>query len=143
MLLPFRLGLGGRIGSGRQYWSWISLADAAGAVAHAIRSATLKGPVNAVAPEPLTNRDFTRALAAALHRPALIPLPAFAARLALGEMAGALLLASARVLPARLQSSGFSFRHPDLRSALRDLIGPTRPASPVSRSAPGRAESSR
>ncbi len=118
MLLPFRLGLGGRIGSGRQYLSWVSRADAAGIVAFALKTPALAGPVNAVSPAPATNAEFTRALAAALHRPACCPLPAAIARLALGEMADALLLASARVVPAGLQSAGYPFHHPTLPAAL-------------------------
>jgi hypothetical protein len=123
MLLPFRLGAGGRIGSGRQYMSWIALDDAAGAIHHALRDESLAGPVNAVAPFPATNAEFTRILARVLRRPAVAPLPAFAARLALGEMADALLLASQRVLPARLRASGYAFRFPDLEGALGHLLG--------------------
>ncbi|HYB72962.1 MAG TPA: TIGR01777 family oxidoreductase [Candidatus Sulfotelmatobacter sp.] len=123
MLLPFRLGAGGRIGSGRQYMSWIALDDAVGAIHHALTSGSLTGPVNAVAPSPATNAEFARTLARVLRRPALAPLPAFAVRLALGEMADALLLASQRVLPARLQASGYAFRFPDLEGALGHLLG--------------------
>jgi uncharacterized protein (TIGR01777 family) len=126
MLLPFRLGAGGRIGSGRQFVSWIALDDAAGAIHHAIVADSLRGPVNAVAPGPVDNADFTRTLARILRRPALLPLPAFAARVAFGEMADALLLSGARVMPARLQASQYRFRFPDLESALRHLLG--RPA---------------
>jgi uncharacterized protein (TIGR01777 family) len=125
MLLPFRLGAGGRIGSGRQHMSWIALDDAVGAIHHALVTGSLAGPVNAVAPSPVTNAEFTRALARALRRPAIAPLPAFAARLAFGEMADALLLASQRVLPGRLQASGYTFRFPDLEGALRHLLGRT------------------
>jgi uncharacterized protein (TIGR01777 family) len=123
MLLPFRLGLGGRIGSGKQFVSWISLDDAVGAVTHALHTESLAGAVNAVSPAPVPNAEFTRLLAGALRRPALLPLPAFAARLALGEMADALLLASTRAVPTRLLATGYRFRHPDLAGALRHLLG--------------------
>jgi hypothetical protein len=122
MLPPFRLGLGGVIGNGRQYWSWVSIEDVTGAVLHALNTPALKGPVNVVSPKAATNDEFTKILARVLKRPALLPLPAFAARLALGEMADALLLCSARVEPARLKSSGYAFRHPHLETALRDLL---------------------
>jgi uncharacterized protein len=123
MLLPFRMGAGGRIGSGRQFWSWIALDDAVGAIHHALVTAALAGPANAVAPSPVTNAEFTRTLARVLGRPALVPLPAFAARLAFGEMADSLLLASARVIPARLQETDYRFRYPELEGALRHLLG--------------------
>jgi len=119
MLTPFRLGLGGRIGSGRQWWSWIDVRDLVSAILHAIECESLGGPVNAVSPNPVTNSEFTRALAKALSRPAVFPLPAFAARLALGQMADELLLASQRVEPTRLLASGFQFRYPDLTTSLR------------------------
>ena len=125
MLLPFRMGAGGRIGSGRQFMSWIALDDAVGAIRHALITESLAGPVNAVAPSPVTNTEFTRTLARVLRRPAIAPLPAFAARLAFGEMADALLLSSQRVLPTRLQASGYTFRFPDLEGALRHLLGRT------------------
>jgi uncharacterized protein (TIGR01777 family) len=123
MLLPFRLGLGGPVGDGRQFMSWITLDDAVGAIRHALDSASIAGPVNAVSPSPLTNREFGRTLGRVLRRPAIAPLPAFAARLALGEMADALLLASARVVPGVLQATGYRFRHPELEMALRHLLG--------------------
>lgn len=123
MLLPFKLGLGGRMGSGAQYVSWIAIDDAIGAIHHAVCTESLKGAVNVVAPAPVSNAEFTRVLARAVSRPALFPLPAFAARLAFGEMADALLLASARVMPARLQASGYRFQYPELEGALRHLLG--------------------
>ena len=123
MLLPFNLGLGGRVGNGNQFMSWLSIDDAIGAIHQCIRTETLRGAVNAVAPTPATNAEFTRTLARVLRRPALIPVPQFAARLAFGEMADALLLASAGVIPARLQESGYDFRFPDLEGALRHLLG--------------------
>ena len=123
MLLPFRLGLGGKVGSGRQYMSWIAMDDLLGVIQHAISNDTIRGAVNAVAPHPVTNLEFTKTLGKVLSRPTIFPLPAFAARLALGEMANALLLASTRVQPARLQSSGFVFRYPELEAALRHVLG--------------------
>lgn len=122
MLPPFRLGLGGRVGSGRQWWSWISMDDVAGAICFAIASETLSGPVNVVAPNPATNAEFTRVLGRVLHRPTLFPLPAFVARLALGEMADGLLLASTRAEPARLHAAGFQFKQPTLEAALRQAL---------------------
>jgi uncharacterized protein (TIGR01777 family) len=123
MLLPFQLGAGGRVGSGRQFWSWISIDDAAGAIHHAILTESLSGPVNVVAPEPVSNREFTRVLGKVLRRPTVLPLPAFAARAGLGEMANELLLASTRVEPRVLQQSGYEFRQPTLESALKHVLG--------------------
>ncbi len=122
MLFPFRMGVGGVIGSGDQYMSWISLSDLAGIINHALNTQTLQGPVNAVSPAPVTNREFTKTLGGALSRPTLFPMPAFAARLAFGEMADALLLSSTRVLPARLQGTGYVFQHPKLDGALRHVL---------------------
>jgi uncharacterized protein (TIGR01777 family) len=113
----FKLGLGGRVGSGRQWMPWIHLDDAAGLALRALDDEGLAGPVNAVAPEAVRNADFTRALARAVSRPALLPVPAFAVRAALGEVAGEL-LASRLVLPARAQRAGYAFRHPALAPAL-------------------------
>ncbi len=123
MLLPFRMGLGGRVGHGRQYMSWIALDDLVGVIVHALTCDTLAGPVNAVAPHPVTNVEFTRTLGRVLRRPTVLPIPAFAARLALGEMADGLLLASTRVQPARLAASGYAFRYPELEGALRHVLG--------------------
>ncbi|MBC8353127.1 MAG: TIGR01777 family protein [Planctomycetes bacterium] len=125
MLMPFKLGGGGRVGSGNQYWSWISIDDAAGAVLHAIMTDELSGPVNAVAPNPVTNLEFTKTLGRVLRRPTIIPMPAFAARLALGEMADELLLASSHVDATKLIRSGYEFRQPTLEEALRHLLGRT------------------
>ncbi len=122
MLLPFKLGIGGRVGCGLQYISWIALDDVVGAVSHALLSDTLRGPVNAVAPHPVTNLEFTKTLGRVLRRPTIFPLPAFAARLVLGEMANELLLASTRVNPSRLLASGYEFRFPDLPGALRHVL---------------------
>lgn len=122
MLPAFRLGVAGVIGNGKQYWSWISVDDAAGAILHALANESLRGPVNGVSPQPATNREFTKTLGNVLKRPTLLPMPAFAARLVLGEMADALLLASDRVEPRKLAASGYRFRHPDLKTALRELL---------------------
>ncbi|MBL8750680.1 MAG: TIGR01777 family oxidoreductase [Planctomycetes bacterium] len=122
MLPPFRLGLGGRLGDGRQWVGWITLADLLVAMRFVLERDDLAGPVLAVAPEPVTNRAFTAALAHALHRPAFLPVPAFALRLAFGEMADALLLASQRVRPRRLLDAGFRFAEPDLDAALRSML---------------------
>jgi uncharacterized protein (TIGR01777 family) len=118
MLLPFKLGVGGKVGSGEQFWSWVSLDDVVGTIVHALLRPELQGPVNAVSPHPVTNAEFTRTLGSVLHRPTILPLPAFAAKLALGQMANDLLLASAQVLPTRLRETEYSFRHPDLRGCL-------------------------
>ena len=123
MLPPFRFGLGGNIGNGRQWWSWIDLQDVAGAIEHVIKSDTLHGPVNIVSPNPVTNAEFTRTLASVLSRPAVFPMPAFVARLALGPMADELLLASQRVEPAKLIASGYAFKQPNLRSSLQAILG--------------------
>jgi uncharacterized protein (TIGR01777 family) len=130
MLTPFRLGLGGRLGSGRQYMSWITLDDAIGVIAHALIAEQLQGAVNAVTPEPVTNLAFTKALGQVLGRPTIFPVPAVAARLLLGEMADALLLSSARVLPRKLEASGYEFRYAALEHALRHLLGKTIDSSP-------------
>jgi uncharacterized protein len=122
MLPFFRLGLGGRIGSGRQYMSWIALEDLLRIIHHAILTPSLHGPVNAVSPNPVTNEDFSKALGRALSRPARFALPAFAARIAFGKMANEALLASARVAPARLAQSEFKFHFPELDGALRHLF---------------------
>jgi uncharacterized protein len=123
MLTPFRLGAGGPVGSGAQWVSWIALDDLVGAILHALETESLAGAVNAVAPEPVQNRELARTLGRVLRRPAILPLPAFAARLLLGQMADELLLASARVEPARLQATGFTFGHPTLEDALRHELG--------------------
>lgn len=122
MLRPFRLGLGGVVGSGRQFLSWVSLDDAVGAIRHALARSSVVGAVNVVAPAAVTNREFTRVLGRVLGRPTVLPLPAFAARLVLGEMADALLLSSARVVPRRLEASGYRFRHAELEEALRSAL---------------------
>lgn len=123
MLTPFRFGAGGTLGSGQQFLSWISLDDVLAAVLHCLATPSLEGAVNATAPEPVTNAEFTRTLASVLRRPALAPLPAFALRALLGEMADALLLSSTRALPGRLTESGFVFRDANLHGALADMLG--------------------
>ena len=121
LALPFRLFAGGRAGSGDQYWSWIHRDDWTRIVRWAIDNPEIKGPINLTAPSPVTNREFTAALAHALHRPAFAPAPAFALRLAFGEMADAVILSGQRVLPATAERNGFQFRYPDLESALRQI----------------------
>ena len=123
MLLPFRLGLGGPIGSGQQWWSWIHLDDIIGGIHHAMHTESLSGPVNLVAPKPVRNAEYTKVLASVLQRPAFIPVPEFALRLALGRRAAKeLLLASQRVEPAKLADSGYAFHFRELRPALENLI---------------------
>jgi uncharacterized protein len=123
MLPAFRLGVGGRLGSGRQWMSWISIDDTIGAIHHALTTVGLFGPVNATAPHPVTNREFAATLGRVMGRPAILPVPAIALRLVFGEMADVALLASARVLPERLIQSGYRFRHPQLEGALRFVLG--------------------
>ncbi len=123
MLPPFRMGVGGNIGSGRQWMSWIDIDDVVGAIQHVITNQTLRGPVNVVGPNPARNAEFSKTLASVLSRPAIIPMPAFAARLAFGQMADELLLASQRVEPAKLMASGYVFRQPELRPALENILG--------------------
>jgi uncharacterized protein (TIGR01777 family) len=123
MLKPFKLGLGGRIGSGQQWWSWVHVDDIVGGIHHAIRTESLSGPVNLVAPNPLRNAEFTKVLASVLGRPAVFPAPEFALRLAFGKMAAEeLLLASQRVEPGKLRASGYTFRFRELRAALENLV---------------------
>jgi uncharacterized protein len=119
----FKLGGGGKIGSGKQYWSWVSLDDVVGAILHAIETDALSGPVNVTAPDPPTNAEYTRVLGRVLNRPTFFTVPAPAARIALGGMADELLLASARVEPAKLEETGYEYRHPELEGALRNLVG--------------------
>ncbi len=123
MLLPFKIGAGGVVGNGSQYWSWIALDDVVGAIQHALTDDSLSGPVNCVAPDPPTNREFTKALGRVLNRPTVLPVPAFGARLLLGEMGTELLLASTRVVPKKLQAAGYPFRHAGLEDALRHALG--------------------
>ena len=121
LALPFRLFAGGPVGTGRQFLSWISLADWIGLVQWLLATNHLSGPVNLTAPAPVTNAEFARALGRALHRPSFVPTPAFAVRFALGELADALILGGQRVVPARAQARGYEFKHATLESALRDI----------------------
>ena len=123
LLLPFRMGVGGRIGSGGQWVSWIGLDDVVGAIRYAIATDSLAGPVNVASPAPVTNAEFTETLARVLRRPALVPVPAFVMRFAFGEMGEATLLASQRIRPRRLLESGYRFQYPTLEAALRHELG--------------------
>ena len=123
-LLPlFRLGLGGKLGDGREWMPWLTLRDAVGILRYSIENREIRGAINAVAPNPVTNAEFTRALGIAVHRPAVIPAPAFALRLAFGEMADETLLASVRVLPAKLIEAGYPFHDPQIGPALGGMLG--------------------
>ncbi len=123
LLTPFELGLGGNIGNGEQYMSWIALDDVIYALHYLLMNSGIQGPVNFVSPKPVTNAEFTKILAKVLKRPAIFPLPSFAAKLIFGEMADALLLATAKVRPRVLEESGFIFSYPNLEGALRHLLG--------------------
>lgn len=122
MLTPFRLGVAGKLGSGRQWMSWISIDDVVGAIRHALVADELAGVANTVAPNPVTNAEFTKTLGRVLGRPTLLPVPGAALRLALGEFSQEA-LSSTRVVPRRLLESGYEFRHPDLEQALRHVLG--------------------
>jgi uncharacterized protein (TIGR01777 family) len=121
MLLPFKLGIGGKIGDGKQWMAWIHLEDTVGLIEFAISSLTMRGAVNATAPNPVTNTEFTRELASALHRPAILPVPQFALDLLLGEMAQ-IVYASQRVIPEAALQAGYQFRFPKLNGALLDIL---------------------
>ena len=122
MLTPFKMGLGGKIGSGKQYISWVAIDDVVAAMKLALNNETIRGPLNVVSPKPVTNEQFTRALGEALSRPTVMAMPAFAARLAFGEMADEMLLVSQKVVPKRLNAAGFTFRFPELAQALQRYI---------------------
>ena len=122
MLLPFKLGAGGPVGSGKQYWPWIHLRDWVGLVRWALQNAHAAGPVNATAPNPVTNAEFAKALGQAMHRPSFMPAPAFALRLALGELADGLLLSGQRAVPERASRQGFTFAHPHVGGALQAIF---------------------
>lgn len=122
MLLPFRMGLGGVVGSGKQYMSWVSIDDVVGMIQFVIANDSVRGPVNLVSPNAVSNHEFTKTLGRVLHRPTILPMPACAARIAFGEMANELLLASTRVVPKKLMDSGYKFRHAELREALEHLL---------------------
>jgi hypothetical protein len=129
MMRPFQFGIGGKIGAGKQWLSWITLDDTVAILRLALENANITGPLNVVSPQPVTNADFTKILAAALHRPALFPAPAFALRLILGEMADALLLSSQRVQPAQLQTLNYPFLHPNLRTAFAAVLAKSNAAA--------------
>lgn len=122
MLPPFRMGVGGRVGDGKQWMSWIALEDVVAAIKQALEDEALHGPVNVVTPNPVTNAEFTKTLGRVLSRPTIFPIPAFGVRLAFGELADALLLASQRVEPAKLKQVNFEFRYPRLEEALRHAV---------------------
>ncbi|HXJ05247.1 MAG TPA: TIGR01777 family oxidoreductase [Candidatus Acidoferrum sp.] len=122
MVMPFRFFAGGKIGSGQQWMSWISLEDVVAVLQFALEKNEVRGPVNVISPQPVQNAEFTKTLASVLHRPAFFPAPAFALRLALGEMADALLLSSQRVLPRNLEKLGYRFLHSGLKSALAAIL---------------------
>ena len=122
MLTPFKMGVGGKIGSGRQWMSWIDVQDMVGAIHHILKSDLLQGPVNMVAPRPVTNVEFTQTLASVLSRPAIFPMPAFVVKLAFGEMGETVLLGSQRVEPTQLVGSGYPFRFSDLRASLLNIV---------------------
>ena len=122
MMTPFKIGMGGKIGSGTQYMSWVAMDDVTGAIYHTLITESLKGPVNVTAPNPVTNKEFTNTLGEVLKRPAVVPIPAFAAKLAFGEMANDLLLASTKVAPKRLSDSGYKFQYPELENALKHVL---------------------
>ena len=124
MLPPFRFGLGGRMGDGKQWFSWISIVDAIGAILFALDQERVRGPLNLVAPDPVTNQDFAKTLGRVLHRPAIFPVPTFIPRLVFGkEMTDETFSASQRVIPAKLAATGYNFRYPELEAALRTLLG--------------------
>jgi uncharacterized protein (TIGR01777 family) len=123
MMAPFKLGAGGKLGSGRQWMSWVALDDVVAIIHRALEDDGVRGPLNVVAPNPVRNVEFTKELAAAMHRPAIFAAPAFALRLALGEMADGALLASQRVAPAALQRLGYKFLHPELGETLQSILG--------------------
>jgi uncharacterized protein len=122
MLLPFKLGLGGRVGTGMQWMSWIDVQDMVGAIHHILKNDLLQGPVNMVAPKPVKNEEFVKTLASVLSRPAILPMPAFAVKAVFGEMGEELLLASQKVEPGKLISSGYPFRHRELSQSLQHLL---------------------
>jgi uncharacterized protein (TIGR01777 family) len=122
MLLPFKMGVGGKVGNGRQWMSWIDVQDMVGAIHHILKTDLLHGPVNMVAPKPVTNAEFSNTLAGLLSRPAVFPLPAFAVKLAFGEMGETILLGSQRVEPTKLIMSGYPFRFRELRNSLEEIL---------------------
>jgi uncharacterized protein (TIGR01777 family) len=124
MVTPFKMGVGGKIGNGEQWMSWIDVQDMVGAIHHILNSDLLRGSVNMVAPKPVKNVEFTKTLARVLSRPAIFPMPAFAVKLAFGEMGETVLLGSQRVEPSQLVMSGYPFRFTDLRASLENNLKP-------------------
>lgn len=122
MLLPFKMGVGGVVGSGKQWMSWISLEDEIAVINYVIENANIRGAVNAVSPNPATNEEFTKTLGSVLYRPTFLPLPEFAVSMLFGEMGDALLLASTKVMPKRLEDAGFKFKHPNLKEAIESAV---------------------
>ncbi len=122
MLLPFKMGVGGVVGSGKQWMSWISLDDEIAIINYAIENDNIRGAVNAVAPNPVTNQEFTKTLGEVLYRPTFLPLPEFAVSMIFGEMGDALLLASTKVMPKRLEDAGFEFKYPNLKEAIENAV---------------------
>jgi uncharacterized protein (TIGR01777 family) len=122
MLLPFKLGVGGVVGSGKQWMSWISLDDQVEAINFAVENDNIRGAVNAVSPHPVTNEEFTKTMGEVLYRPTFIPLPEFAVSMLMGEMGDELLLTSTKVIPRRLEDAGFKFKFPDLKAALEHAV---------------------
>lgn len=122
MLPPFKMALGGPMGSGKQWMSWVHMDDLVGAILYTLETPSIRGPINGTAPNPVTNKEFSKTLGAALNRPAIIPMPEFVLKLMMGEMAEELLLSGQRVVPAKLTQSGFEFKYPHLDGALRDII---------------------
>jgi len=122
MLTPFKMGMGGKVGSGKQYISWVAIDDVVGAIKLALADESIHGPLNVVSPNPVTNEAFTKALGEVLSRPTVMSIPAFAARLVFGEMADEMLLVSQRVAPKKLNEAGYQFKHPELESALRHYL---------------------
>jgi len=123
LLTPFKMGMGGKVGSGKQYISWVAIEDAIGAIKVALHDESVRGPLNVVSPNPVTNEVFTKTLGHVLSRPTALAMPAFAARLAFGEMADEMLLASQRAMPKRLVEAGYDFQQPELEGALRRHLG--------------------
>jgi uncharacterized protein len=123
LLTPFKMGMGGKVGSGKQYISWVAIDDAVGAIKLALNDESIRGPLNIVSPHPVTNEEFTKTLGHVLSRPTALAMPAFAVRLAFGEMADEMLLTSQRVIPKRLNDAGYEFEYPELEGALRKHLG--------------------
>lgn len=123
MMTPFKFGAGGIIGNGKQYWSWVAIDDILGIVQFLLENESISGPVNAVSPNAASNYEMTKTLGKVMHRPTIMPLPGFAAKIVLGQMADELLLADAKVIPAKLQQAGYEFKSPELEATLKDLLG--------------------